>query len=146
MAKTFGRLVRELRLRADMNQDELAREAGMSPSNLSKIENEIYTHPHRHRVISLAEALGRRLGWSQDELERRKKEFLRLAGWAVEEDAQTLPLDAALSNIVSLGAVRAVEFMLREQFQWPPERVAMVAKAVELFHPNSSDEPAREVA
>lgn len=148
MAKTLGRTIRELRLQADMNQEDLAREAGMSASNLSKIENDIYTHPRRARVIRLAEALGRRLGWSQAEIERWKRDLLRMAGWATDELPGTgkgTPLEEALAGIGSLAPVDAVGELLRLH-GWPADKIKLVLEVAAAIHPKSSDEPASRVA
>src|ERR1700722_841612 len=55
---TFGRLLRELRLRAGLSQEQLAERAGMSTTGVGVLERELRHAPHRATVELLAEALG----------------------------------------------------------------------------------------
>jgi predicted ATPase/DNA-binding XRE family transcriptional regulator len=55
---TFGRLLRELRLRAGFSQEQLAERAGMSTTGVGVLERELRQAPHRATVELLADALG----------------------------------------------------------------------------------------
>lgn len=54
---SFGRIVREARLRQDMSQADLARRAGVNASSVSRAEGGV-VQPTEATVISLANALG----------------------------------------------------------------------------------------
>src|SRR5580698_701651 len=54
---TFGRLLRELRLRAGFSQEQLAERAGMSTTGVGVLERELRHAPHRATVELLADAL-----------------------------------------------------------------------------------------
>jgi predicted ATPase/DNA-binding XRE family transcriptional regulator len=55
---TFGRLLRELRLRAGFSQEGLAERAGMSATGVGVLERELRRAPHRATVTLLGDALG----------------------------------------------------------------------------------------
>jgi predicted ATPase/transcriptional regulator with XRE-family HTH domain len=55
---TFGRLLRQLRLRAGFSQEQLAEQAGMSATGVGLLERELRRAPHRATVELLAAALG----------------------------------------------------------------------------------------
>ncbi|MET9022707.1 helix-turn-helix domain-containing protein [Actinopolymorpha sp. NPDC004070] len=56
--QTFGGLLRTLRERAGLTQQELAERAGLTPHAVSSLERGARTRPYPHTVRSLADALG----------------------------------------------------------------------------------------
>ena len=56
--RRFGDLLRDLRERAGLTQEELAERAGLTPHAVSALERGARTRPYPHTVRSLAEALG----------------------------------------------------------------------------------------
>ncbi|SFH08726.1 Predicted ATPase [Actinopolymorpha cephalotaxi] len=56
--QTFGGLLRTLRERAGLTQQELAERAGLTPHAVSSLERGTRTRPYPHTVRSLADALG----------------------------------------------------------------------------------------
>lgn len=57
-AEPFGVLLRRLRERAGLTQQELAERAGLTPHAVSPLERGTRTRPYPHTVRSLAEAFG----------------------------------------------------------------------------------------
>ncbi|MBV9545546.1 MAG: helix-turn-helix domain-containing protein, partial [Chloroflexi bacterium] len=55
---TFGRLLRQFRVRAGLSQEALAESAGISASAIAAIEQGVRQRPHPHTTTALAEALG----------------------------------------------------------------------------------------
>jgi transcriptional regulator with XRE-family HTH domain len=53
----FARLLRQLRLAAELTQEELAERAGLSARAISDLERAVKTRPHRVTVELLADAL-----------------------------------------------------------------------------------------
>ena len=133
---TLANLVKSNRLAVDMSQEQFAHECGMSAANLSRIESGAYRHPKRRTVLNIVEALARLRAWSPEKKRAETNRFLRAAGYATDEEVRILPLDALLESIGSLGAIGAIEYVLREHFNWPPDRVAPVTKAAEIYHPS----------
>ena len=71
----FGRKLKELRLKADLTQGELAAEVGVDFTYLSKIENERVDPPSEKTILHIAEILRARLGPEVD-----PDELMALAG------------------------------------------------------------------
>ncbi|WP_336922176.1 ATP-binding protein [Aquipuribacter sp. SD81] len=55
---SFGGLLRDLRERAGLTQEELAARAGLTPHGVGALERGVRTRPYPHTVRSLADALG----------------------------------------------------------------------------------------
>ncbi len=71
----FGRKLKELRLKADLTQAELAAAVGVDFTYLSKIENERVEPPSERIILQIAETLGAKLGAEVD-----PDELIALAG------------------------------------------------------------------
>lgn len=71
----FGRKLKELRLKADLTQAELAAAVGVDFTYLSKIENERVEPPSEKIILHLAKVLRARLGAEVD-----PDELVALAG------------------------------------------------------------------
>jgi predicted ATPase/transcriptional regulator with XRE-family HTH domain len=105
---TFGRLLRELRLRAGFSQEQLAERAGMSTTGVGVLERELRHAPHRATVDLLADALG----LSQPERAALEATAARKRGraGAAEPPAPVLPMppsslvgrDADVTQILAL--------------------------------------------
>jgi transcriptional regulator with XRE-family HTH domain len=54
----FAGLLRQLRARAGLTQEELAKAAGLSPRSVSDLERGIHTTAHKDTALLLAGALG----------------------------------------------------------------------------------------
>ena len=63
---SFGRKLKELRLRADLTQTELAEAVGVDYTYLSKIENDRVEPPSEKVILKLAEVLQSRIGTEFD--------------------------------------------------------------------------------
>ena len=57
-AKTFGTILKKLRLEADIGLRELAKMIGKSPSYLSEIESGRVPSPSAEMILDIAQALG----------------------------------------------------------------------------------------
>jgi transcriptional regulator with XRE-family HTH domain len=84
MADAFGALVRRLRVRAGLSQNELARRTRVDPSYINLLEKQRRGVPSRAVVLALAGALGA----GQDDRERLlvaaghcPESILRAGGW-----------------------------------------------------------------
>ncbi|UJW31585.1 tetratricopeptide repeat protein [Saccharothrix sp. AJ9571] len=58
LRESFGALLRRLRERAFLTQEQLAQRAGVSAKAISALEREERRHPYPHTVLALADALG----------------------------------------------------------------------------------------
>src|SRR5438128_930565 len=77
-AATFGRLLRQYRLAADLTQEALAERSGVSPRSIQELEAD-KTRPCRSTTAHLAEAL-RLAGPSRAEFERAAASTSRQPG------------------------------------------------------------------
>ena len=57
-AASLAELLRSLRVRAGLTQEELAERAGLTPHAISALERGARTRPYPHTVRALGEALG----------------------------------------------------------------------------------------
>jgi len=84
----FGRKLKELRLKADLTQGELAAAVGVDFTYLSKIENERVDPPSEKTIIHIAEVLRAKLGPEVD-----SDELIALAGKIPSEILSSLAED-----------------------------------------------------
>jgi tetratricopeptide (TPR) repeat protein/transcriptional regulator with XRE-family HTH domain len=93
----FAGVLRGLRARAGLTQEELAEAAGLSPRTVSDLERGLATTPHRDTVRLLADAL-RLGGWARVEFEAAARGRVapgRARGMGPVAATRTLPRDIA---------------------------------------------------
>lgn len=61
LERSFGRVIRDLRLKADLSQEELAHRAGLSPVYVSELERGLRS-PSLATIGKLGKALGKPAG------------------------------------------------------------------------------------
>ena len=93
MAASFGDWLRHHRLAAGLSQNELARQVGVDPAHVNRLEKGIQIRPGRPVTLQIAHVLG------LDAAEADR--FLFAAGLAPQHDWQTLyeELEAAIRTV-----------------------------------------------
>ena len=89
--RSFADLLREARQRAGLTQEELAKQVGIDPSYISKIERGIYPPPARDKILSILDALG---------INKKaiRSYFLLEAGYASSDDLGGVDEDEVLEE------------------------------------------------
>jgi hypothetical protein len=106
----FGPLLRRLRLRAGLSQNQLAREGGVDPAYVNRLERQLGPHltlPSRRVVLGLWGSLYERRGATVDDRER----LLVAAGLCPEAVLRAGGWDAYVNRIRGrvLAALRTID-------------------------------------
>ena len=145
--RTLGQEVRRLRLERGMTLRQMAEQTGIPEPTLSRLENDRHRKrgPQEYVLRRVAEALAS----TPEDAEKLFAYFrtlqAELIGYWGPDSQPAGPIHLSQDGLVDIQDMptkEAVAWVLRQK-KWPPHNVALVMQAVELFRPNSSDEPAR---